>query len=108
MTQITRVGDLGVGNCYAGHPDVDKGQPKPFTTQFVKGADTVFLNNKPLMLIGGIGNTDCGHTTLAVSGSRTVFAEHVAVHRFNDIGVIQEGDGEYHVISNSDNVAAGD
>jgi hypothetical protein len=107
MTQVTRLNDLGQGNCYVGHPDVPPGSPKPFITTFIKGADTVFLNNEPIIIIGSLGVTDCGHTTMAVSGSSSVFAENMAVHRLNDIGVINEGSGEYYVISDSDDVAAG-
>jgi hypothetical protein len=107
MPGIARTQDLGHGECKAGHPDVPVGQPKEFTTSFISGASTVFLDNKPLVIVGSIGETDCGHTTTAVSGSGTVFAENMPVHRLNDVGVINEGEGEYHVISTSNDTNAG-
>lgn len=107
MTNITRIGDLGNGFCYAGHPDVPVGSPKEFVTTFISGATTVFLNNVALVFVTSLGDTDCGHTTTAVAGSTTVYAENQAVHRLGDLGVINEGDGDYTVISASDNVGAG-
>jgi hypothetical protein len=107
MPGISRTQDLGTGQCKAGHPDVPRGQPKDFVTEFVTGATTVFLNNRPMTIVGSIGVTDCGHSTMAVSGSGTVFAENMAVHRLNDVGVINEGDGEYVTVSSSDNANAG-
>jgi hypothetical protein len=107
MVGISRTQDVGVGQCKAGHPGVPRGQPKDFATEFISGATTVFLNNRPMTIVGSLGVTDCGHTTTAVSGSSTVFAENMAVHRLNDVGVINEGDGEYNSVSASDNTKAG-
>lgn len=101
---VTRVGDLGAGNCRAGHPDVPVGSDKPYTTVHVSGADTVFTNFVPQAILGTIGVTDCGHTTTAVSGSNSVFAEYMPIHRIGDVGVINEGDGEHVVVSGSDDV----
>jgi uncharacterized Zn-binding protein involved in type VI secretion len=108
MPKIARVGDIGVGKCRAGHPGFPVGTPKDFVTTFITGASTVFLNNVPMAVISDtIGETDCGHTTTAISGSSTVFAENKPVHRLSDLGIINEGAGEYEVISNSDNVEGG-
>lgn len=107
MPGISRTQDLGTGQCKAGHSDVPRGQPKEFVTSFLTGASTVFLNNKPMTFVGSLGETDCGHTTTAISGSGTVFAENMAVHRLNDIGIINEGDGEYASVSASDDTKAG-
>jgi hypothetical protein len=107
MPKISRTQDLGTGQCRAGHPGVPRGVPKDFTVQFISGANTVFLNNRPMTIIGSLGETDCGHTTTAVSGSGTVFAENMAVHRLNDVGIINEGPGEYVSITASDNADAG-
>jgi uncharacterized Zn-binding protein involved in type VI secretion len=107
MPKIARINDLGHGECKAGHPDVPVNVPKEFTTTFLTGANSVFLNGKNMAIVGSIGETDCGHTTTAISGSNTVFAENVPVHRLNDVGVINEGEGEYHVLSTADNEYAG-
>ena len=107
MTNIARIGDLGHGYCKAGHVDVPKGSPKEFVTTFISGTTSVFLNNKPLAFVTSLGDTDCGHTTTAMSGSATVFAENQAVHRLNDLGIINEGDGDYIVISASDDASSG-
>jgi hypothetical protein len=42
-----------------------------------------------------------------MAGSGSVFAENKPVHRIGDLGIINEGDGEYSVISASDNTEAG-
>jgi hypothetical protein len=102
---VSRLSDLGAGNCRAGHPDVRKGTNKGYVTMHISGAETVFTNFLPQAIIGTIGTTDCGHTTTAVSGSDTVFAEFMAIHRIGDVGVINEGDGEHVVVSGSDNVS---
>jgi hypothetical protein len=107
MLGISRTQDLGIGQCKAGHPGIPRGVPKEFVTSFMTGASTVFLNNKPMVIVGSLGETDCGHTTTAVSGSSTVFAENKAVHRLTDVGIINEGDGEYLVVSTSDTTKAG-
>lgn len=108
MANITRRDDLGEGFCKAGHPGFPVGVPKAFVTTFMGGAETVFLNNKNLVIVTTIGQTDCGHTTTAMSGSGTVFAENQPVHRLNDLGIINEGEGDYTVISSSDDVDAGE
>ena len=108
MSSVSRVGDLGSGECLAGHPDVPKGSPKPYITTHITGASTVFTNNSPQAVVGSIGSTDCGHTTMAITGSATVFAEFMAIHRVGDVGAINEGDGTHIVITGSDSVSAGD
>lgn len=104
MTEFARVTDIGHGECYAGHDDVPEGEPKEFVTTFVTGAATVFMNNKPVALVGSVGYTDCGHTTTALTGSNTVFVEGKAIHQKGDIGTINEGDGVYHCVSASPDV----
>lgn len=101
---VSRLTDLGVGLCRAGHSDVAAGSDKDYVTVHVSGADTVFTNFLPQAIIGTIGVTDCGHTTTAVSGSDSVFAEFMPIHRIGDIGIINEGDGEHVVVSGSDDV----
>ena len=102
MSKIARVGDTGQGVCRAGHTGIPMGIPKPMITTFTTGTSTVFLNNKPLALQGTEGVTDCGHHTVAVSFSPTVFAENIPLHRLGDTGiVIETGSGEYTTITAS-------
>lgn len=107
MPKIARIQDLGHGECKAGHPGIPVGVPKEFVTTFMTGANSVFINGKNMAVVGSTGETDCGHTTTAISGSATVFAENVPIHRLNDIGIINEGEGDYFVISSADNEYAG-
>lgn len=65
--KITRVGDLGAGVCRAHIV------PVSYVTTHISGAKTVFANGAPMAVLGTIGATSCGHTTMAVSGSSTVF-----------------------------------
>jgi uncharacterized Zn-binding protein involved in type VI secretion len=67
-------------------------------------ANTVFTNTIPQTIVGSIGTTDCGHTTTAITGSSTVFVEGQPIHRFGDVGVINEGDGDHLVITSSSDV----
>jgi hypothetical protein len=105
MTDICKVTDIGQGQCFAGHADVPEGQPKDFINHLISGASTVFLHNLPIAFVTSIGETDCGHHTMAISGSPSnVYAENHLVHRVTDIGSIIEGDGVYHMISASGDV----
>jgi hypothetical protein len=104
MSQCARVGDIGSGQCSAGHPGVPVGIPVAYITTYISGCSTVFTNYMAQTVIGSVGATDCGHTTTAVSGSSTVFAENMAVHRIGDIDVINEGPGDDVCIVGSDNV----
>ena len=62
----------------------------------------------PQTVVGSLGETDCGHTTTALTGAPNVFAEFMAIHRIGDLGAINEGDGEHLVITGSGNVDAGE
>lgn len=99
---ISIVGDLGNGTCY------EHDSPTEFITTYISGADSVYINNQPATIIGTIGDADCGHSTIAVSGSGTVFIENMAVHRLGDVGAILDGAGEYVSLIGSDDVFAGD
>jgi len=101
-SNISKVNDVGRGTCSVGHADVPAGSPKNFINQLITGAQTVFLNNQPIAFVTSVGRTDCGHHTIAVGGSDSkVYAENQLVHRLNDVGVIIEGSGIYHMISGS-------
>lgn len=100
--QVARIGDQGQGICYA------HSSPRPFTTTFVSGDETVNLNEKQMCTIGTLGVTSCGHRTMATTGSSTVFGtDGKAVHRVGDTGIVIEG-GTYVVVSGSSDVFAGD
>ena len=104
MVAVSRLSDIGTGTCKAGHPDVPVGSPKDYAVSYISGAQSVFVNNLPMLIIGSQGTTDCGHTTTAISGSDTEFAEYLAIHRIGDIGIINEGDGEHIVVTGSSDV----
>jgi hypothetical protein len=101
-TNVCKLNDVGHGQCFAGHSDVPAGQPKDFTCHIITGAQTVFIDSQPIAFVTSLGAADCGHHTIAISGSNNnVYAENQLVHRLNDIGSIIEGDGVYHMISGS-------
>lgn len=95
MTAVSRIGDIGTGTC----PCHDT--PQPYTTTFVTGASTVFINNIPATLVGTIGNATCGHPTTALTGSSTVFIEGLPVHRIADTGA---NCGPYITVTGAANV----
>lgn len=97
---VTRITDLGTGIC----PTPGHG---PYITAHITSASTVFSNNLGQCVISKtIGQQTCGHQSLAITGSPTVFAENLAVHRIADIG--QGGGGDiYVVITGSPDVFAG-
>lgn len=99
MTSISKLGDIGVGVC-AAHEF-----PIPFVTVFVTGSPNVLTNGVPSTIIGTIGISSCGHPTVAILGSGTVFANTLGVHRLGDIGSI--AGGVYVDIIGSPNVFAG-
>lgn len=108
MFGVAKVGDHGHGYCKAGHPDVEKGQPKEMTTEFLTGSTDVYVNGMPVALVGTIGHTTCGHHTDAMTGSSTVFVNGVPIHRIGDAGVVSEdGGGDYTTITASTDVYAG-
>ncbi len=52
------------------------------------------LDGRQLMCVGSKGVTDCGHNTVATTGSEFVTVRGLGVHRVGDAGVIVEG-GSY-------------
>ncbi len=94
MPAQTRVGDLGFGICKC-HK-----KAKKYTTVFNTGADSVITNNNISCFIGTIGISDCGHSTVAHTGSPDVFLESHASHRIGDTGA---NCGPYVVVTGSHN-----
>lgn len=97
---VTRISDLGEGTC----PTPGHGN---YTTTQITAAATVFSNNLGQCVIASTtGEQTCGHTSIATTGSGTVFAENLAVHRISDTG--DGGGGDiYTVITGSPDVFAG-
>lgn len=93
MAAIARVGDVGIGICYCHSPF-----PVSYTTTFIGGAPSVTADGLPVMRIGDIGISTCGHTTIAISGSGPVVANVLGVHRLGDTG---SNCGPYTCISGS-------
>lgn len=103
--QIAKNANIGSGHCFVGHSDVPAGAPKDFMTAYSEPSKrTVYIENQPIATVGTTGHTDCGHTSIALTGSSTVFAEKLAVHRVNDIGSIVEGTGLYAGLTGSNTV----
>lgn len=92
---------MGVGICYA-HKS-----PRKFTTVFITGDPITDANNSPVVTVGCLGRTSCGHTTIATTGSGTVDASGNPVHRVGDVGIVLEG-GTYVAVTGSPDVFAGD
>ena len=80
MPSMARLGDLGVGVCCC-HKN-----PQPYVTVFVSGAITVGNDKLDTSVISTVGVSSCGHPTIALTGSPSVFAEKKAVHRVGDTG----------------------
>lgn len=108
MKPVARKDDIGKGECIKGHEDVPEGEPKPFITTFVTGSEDVFVNYEPVVRIGDIGDTDCGHRTKAATGSGTVYINYRFVHRIGDVGKILDEGKTYKVVTGSDDVFIGD
>lgn len=90
MPGIARVNDQGFGIC-PGHQI-----PLPYITTFTGASGG-------LVTIGSEGSATCGHTTTAMTGSSTVFADGAGVHRLGDQG---QNLGNYNVIMASSTVFA--
>lgn len=99
MAQSSKIGDIGVGVC-AAHET-----PIAFVTVFTSGSPNVLTNGSPSSIIGTIGISTCGHPTVAILGSATVFANVLGLHRVGDIGTITGG--VYVDITGSPNVLSG-
>lgn len=64
LKPICRIGDQGQGTCYL------HSSPTAFTTTFVSNpGTTVTVDGLGICTIGAIGNTTCGHQTIADTGS---------------------------------------
>ena len=98
---IARVGDTVVGFCNG--PGHDPGLP--CTGVFTTGSPIVSSDGLPVIRIGDIGVTSCGHTFVASTGSSIVSADGISVHRVGDI-CLTEGNGVCTTVSGSDIVSS--
>jgi len=98
MPAHSRVGDSGIGICPCHIV------PVPYITIFATGASSVKTNGKTTTHITSVGIATCGHPTVALTGSSTVFAENQKVHRIGDTGV---NCGPYTSITGSPNTNSG-
>lgn len=97
MQAVARVNDIVHGFCDGpGHLP-----RRPFVGHFTTGSDIAMADGIPIVLVGGIGVTDCGHTFIAVTGSDVSGADDRRVHRVGDIVIVQEG-GEGVTVTGSD------
>ena len=80
MSGICRAGDVGAGSCSA-HDST-----KSYNTVFVPAQSTVFSEGSPVIRIGDVGLSTCGHPTICLSGAATVLCVGSGVHRIGDVG----------------------
>lgn len=92
MAGIGRVGSIGIGICPCHH------DPVSYVTTIASGAGSVFNNGLAVALVGSIGISSCGHPTTALTGSGTVDATGIPLHRVGDTG---QNCGMYTLISGS-------
>lgn len=80
MSQVSRIGDIGVGTC----PCHDT--PVGYTTTFITGAQSVDADGLVVTVIGSIGVSSCGHSTVAFTGASFSDANGINIHRVGDVG----------------------
>ncbi len=98
MTALARITDVGEGTCPL-HTS-----PVNYTTTHITGCSTVFTNNlAQLVAARDVGDQSFGHTSQTLTGSATVFAENLPVHRIADTGLGQ-GNDIYTTITGSPDV----
>lgn len=98
--KITRVGDTGEGYCSAPSHEPNK----HFTTTFRTGFAKMTVNGRQVCVIGTIGDTTCGHTTRATTGSGKSSLGGIRLHRVGDTGIVVEDPGStYTAITGSPN-----
>lgn len=82
-----RIGDIVTGRCTADAPD----HPRDFTGTWTTGSSNVTANGIPVVRIGDIGITDCGHTFQAVAAGVNVYTNGLGQVRVGDPVVVIEG-----------------
>ena len=95
MAGLGKLGSQGIGVCPCHRT------PQDYVTTLITGAGTVNVNGASAGQVGSLGVASCGHMTVALTGSASVFAEGKQVHRVGDQGT---NCGPYVLISGSENV----
>lgn len=90
--KICRIGDIGIGIC------IQHSSPVVYITTFVTGSPTTTDYDLPVVRIGDLGVTSCGHITVALTGSSTLTADEIPVHRVGDLGTAPS---IYHAVTGS-------
>lgn len=94
-----RIGDIVTGRCDADAPD----HPRDFTGTWTTGSPNVTANGLPVVRVGDLGITDCGHNFQAVAGSGNVQTNDLQQVRVGDPVIVLEG-GAGIAVSGSENV----
>lgn len=92
---VSRITDIGIGICPCHIP------PQTYTTTFITGSPTVFVDELNVAIIGTIGTSTCGHNTVAMTGSSISSAGEIPIHRVGDTG---QNCGTYVTMTGSSNV----
>ena len=92
------IGSIGVGTCPAHKSS------RSYTTSIVSGAVSVLSEGSPTATIISTGIATCGHPTIVISFSSTVYAEGGGIHRIGDVGT---NPGAYTLVSGTPTVISG-
>ncbi len=78
---VSRIGDIGIGIC-PNHPI-----PLQYVTTFITGLFDATADDLEIVHVGTIGNSTCGHPTVALTGSLIATGDDTPIHRIGDTGV---------------------
>ena len=90
--KITRQGDIGIGICPS-HQSATT-----YITTFISSNLDVTADGIPVITIGDIGISTCGHPTIAITGAQFRNVNAKKVHRKDDMGT---NPGPYIVVTHS-------
>lgn len=80
MANVSRTGDVGTGRCPA-HDST-----KTYNTVFMSGSIPQTAEGSPIVRVGDVGISSCGHPTVALSGAPTSRSASLDIHRIGDVG----------------------
>lgn len=84
---VARVEDIVTGICDG--PGHAKG--REFYGTFMSGSNRVSADGRPVVCVGDLGETDCGHSFIALTGSDVWSIDGAPVHRQGDLVEVIEG-----------------
>jgi hypothetical protein len=100
---VARVGDTGVGVCYA------HDTPTDFVVTFTTGDPLMKADGMAVCTVGTIGTTSCGHHTIALVGSTLCKGTNgEGLHRVGDTGVVIEDNSGVYVVTNGSGITKAD